>query len=167
MHETTPTSYGEENIETTIIVGGGVIGLSTAYWLSQAKREREHNIIVLEAWEECFQDASGHNTGVLSHHWFSGHLQRLAEYSFGLYQDLAREKPSFRHTCGYHQDSLFTAHPGPNVSDPNTPLWLSVAREWHVDTEPPKTPSTAEDESCSDSVKPAASMKALASGAVM
>src|ERR1700722_8865818 len=129
----------ERETVTTIIVGGGVVGLSTAYWQSRMnKKQRE--IIVLEAQNECFQEASGHNSGLVSCHWFSGDLRQLADHSFGIYQELAREKPAFKpefkHTCDYHENSLFQAHCGEGQTDPRAPHWMKIHDGWHLESEP-------------------------------
>jgi hypothetical protein len=120
---------------TTIIVGGGVVGLSTAYWQSRMnKKQRE--IIVLEARNECFQGASGHNSGLVSCHWFSGGLRQLADHSFGIYQEFARKKLEFKDTCDYHENSLFQAHYGEGHTDPRAPYWMKANDGWHLESEP-------------------------------
>jgi hypothetical protein len=122
--------------KTTIIVGGGMLGLSTAYWHGQRKKTQQQEIIVLEARNECFQGASGHNSGLISHHWFSGSLRQLADHSFGSYQDLARKHGDFKYTCDYHENSLFQAHCGEGPTDPCAPCWMNVADGWHLEAEP-------------------------------
>jgi glycine/D-amino acid oxidase-like deaminating enzyme len=80
------SSCVKEGVNTTVIIGGGVIGLSTAYWLSRMKPSERDKIIVLEALDQCFLDASGNNSGLISSHWFSGELRKLADHSFNIYQ---------------------------------------------------------------------------------
>jgi hypothetical protein len=123
--------------KTTVICGAGVAGLSSAYWHGRLNKVRHHKIIVLEARNQCFQGASGYNSGLVSCHWFSGGLRRLADHSFGIYQDLARKQPNFQYICDYHENSLFQAHCGEGRSDPRAPLWLNVADGWHLESEPP------------------------------
>jgi len=136
---------GERETITTIIVGGGVVGLSIAYWQGRMN-EKQREIIVLESRNECFQEASGHNSGLVSCHWFSGGLRQLADHSFGIYQELAREKPEFKHTCDYHENSLFQAHCGEGHTDPRAPYWMKVHDGWHLESEP-KMQSTRQEKS--------------------
>ena len=135
----------ERETITTIIVGGGVVGLSIAYWQSRMNN-KQREIVVLEARSECFQGASGHNSGLVSCHWFSGGLRQLADHSFSIYQELAREKPEFKHTCDYHENSLFQAHCGEGHTDPRAPYWMKVHDGWHLESEP-QTQSTRPEKS--------------------
>ena len=122
----------------TVICGGGIAGLSSAYWLGRMQRPQRQNtsIIVLEARSQCFQGASGHNSGLLSYHWFSSHLRQLADHSFRVYQDLAREQPGFKYTCDYNENSLFQAHCGEGATDPRAPHWINIVKGWHLESEP-------------------------------
>ncbi len=77
----------------TIIVGSGVIGVSTAYYLSlhplyDAKRTPIH---LIEATSEPFQSASGYAGGFLAKDWFSSASAALGELSFKLHKELANE----------------------------------------------------------------------------
>ena len=77
----------------TIIVGSGVIGVSTAYYLSlhpsyDAKRTP---IYLIEATSEPFQSASGYAGGFLAKDWFSSASASLGELSFKLHKELANE----------------------------------------------------------------------------
>jgi hypothetical protein len=129
-------SCGIRKRNITFICGGGVAGLSSAYWLGRMRKTQQHNIVVLEARSQCFQGASGYNSGLLSCHWFSGGLRQLADHSFGMYQDLARKQPSFKDACDYHENSLFKAHCGEGPTDPRAPHWMNVADGWHLESEP-------------------------------
>jgi hypothetical protein len=138
----------EQETVTTIVVGGGVVGLSIAYWQSRMnKKQRE--IVVLESQSECFQGASGHNSGLVSCHWFSGGLRQLADHSFGIYQEFAREMPDFKDTCDYHENSLFQAHCGEGHTDPRAPCWIKAADGWHLESEPKVQPMRQEKSDCS------------------
>jgi (S)-2-hydroxyglutarate dehydrogenase len=59
---TLPAKAGREN-SATVIVGGGIIGLATAYKLLEAQPGR--HVIVLEKEATVAQHQSGHNSGVL------------------------------------------------------------------------------------------------------
>ncbi|KAL4926754.1 NAD(P)/FAD-dependent oxidoreductase [Aspergillus undulatus] len=81
----------------TIILGGGIIGASIAYYLSlqpqpssQSSSEREE-IHIIESSHTLFSSASGYAAGFLAKDWFEPSLLPLGEYSFGLHESLAKE----------------------------------------------------------------------------
>jgi len=51
---------------STIIIGSGIIGCSTAYYLSEAKLQDAHSIHLIEASPELFASASGKAGGFLA-----------------------------------------------------------------------------------------------------
>jgi glycine/D-amino acid oxidase-like deaminating enzyme len=122
--------------KTTVIVGGGVNGLSIAYWHGRMKENHQCEVIVLEARNQCFQGASGYNSGLLSWHWFSDELRQLAHHSFRIYQNLAREAVDFKEICDYHEDSLFQAHCGEGHTDHYAPAWMKTDKGWYLQSEP-------------------------------
>ena len=129
--------------KTTVIVGAGVIGLSIAYWHVQMKKNHKRNVIVLETRNQCFQGASGYNSGLLSWRWFADDLRRLAHHSFNVYQNLAREVADFKERCDYHEDSLFQAHCGKGDTHHCAPAWMKVKEGWHLALEPPFYPAAS------------------------
>lgn len=60
---TTSRSTEASAASTTVVIGGGIIGLATAYKLLHADRHRR--VIVLEKEAKVGQHQSGHNSGVL------------------------------------------------------------------------------------------------------
>ena len=99
---------------TTVILGTGIIGLSTAYYLSHlseqdqgentptpdhpqapssstsAPRER-HRIHLVEPCPELFASASGKAAGFLAKDWFAPAVAPLGAFSFDLHRKLAQE----------------------------------------------------------------------------
>ena len=73
----------------TVILGGGIIGCSTAYYLSQAQPDTEIHII--EPSSQLFSAASGYAAGFLAKDWFSPSLESLGELSFNLHAELAAQ----------------------------------------------------------------------------
>ena len=78
----------------TVILGGGIIGFSTAYYLSEpelsaGKQEREIHII--DTSSELFASASGYAAGFVARDWFSPDLESLGALSFDLHRKLAEE----------------------------------------------------------------------------
>lgn len=77
---------------STVIVGGGIIGVSTAYYLSDPKREtRPKEIHIVDSSAELFASASGYAAGFLAKDWFVPELAPLGELSFNLHRQLAQE----------------------------------------------------------------------------
>lgn len=73
---------------TTVILGGGIIALSTAYYASLYSSEKIH---ILESNASLFQSASGRAAGFLARDWFSPLVSELGALSFDLHQKLAHE----------------------------------------------------------------------------
>ncbi|KAI0092695.1 hypothetical protein BDY19DRAFT_925648 [Irpex rosettiformis] len=84
---------------TTVILGTGIIGLSTAYYLSrfaedeatEGSQTEKHEIHLVEATPELFASASGKAAGFLAKDWFQPAVAPLGEFSFGLHRKLAEE----------------------------------------------------------------------------
>ena len=72
----------------TVIIGAGIIGTSTAYYLSQTSKNPIH---LVEVSPQLFASASGFAAGFLARDWFSPPLSKLGELSFDLHRRLAEE----------------------------------------------------------------------------
>ncbi len=57
-----------------IILGGGILGLSTAYFLS-LNPQADKQITVIDSASSLFHGASGVATGILANNWFEEPLQ--------------------------------------------------------------------------------------------
>lgn len=75
---------------STVIIGSGIIGASTAYFLAQAS-DPQTNIHLVEANPELFASASGYAAGFLARDWFSSSLSSLGALSYDLHKQLAEE----------------------------------------------------------------------------
>lgn len=73
-----------------VILGGGILGLSTAYFLS-LEASPEQTITVVDSSPELFHCASGSATGILANNWFVDPLRVLARYSWDLHHRFAQE----------------------------------------------------------------------------
>ncbi|KAK4125036.1 nucleotide-binding domain-containing protein [Parathielavia appendiculata] len=73
----------------TVILGAGIIGVSTAYYLS--KHQDPTSIHVVEPSPELFSSASGYAGGFLAKDWFSPSLSALGALSFEEHRRLAEE----------------------------------------------------------------------------
>jgi hypothetical protein len=98
---------------STVILGSGIIGLSTAYYLarltetdtditpkptdsqnastSAASPSETHEIHLVEPSPELFASASGNAAGFLAKDWFATTVAPLGEFSFDLHRKLAEE----------------------------------------------------------------------------
>ena len=124
--------------KTTIIVGGGASGLCTAYNLAKRCQDQSqnHRIIVIDVLEHTFAAASRYNSGVLSYHWFSGDLQEFARYTYGCYEDIAKQDENFQETSDYGDKSNFRLCRGSRESIAQGPEWLNVPAGWHIEPDP-------------------------------
>ncbi|KIW08295.1 uncharacterized protein PV09_01213 [Verruconis gallopava] len=84
----------------TIIVGSGIIGLSTAYYLSKSPSTQAQSIHLVDSSQELFQCASGLAGGFLAADWFAPAASALGALSFKLHRELA-EKHDGREKWGY------------------------------------------------------------------
>ncbi|KAL4739032.1 FAD dependent oxidoreductase [Aspergillus similis] len=75
----------------TVILGGGIIGSSIAYYLSKQNPSGASQIHIIESSNTLFSSASGYAAGFLAKDWFEPLLLPLGEYSFALHESLAAE----------------------------------------------------------------------------
>ena len=73
-----------------VIVGGGIIGTATAYYLSES-HSNPSSIHIIESAPRLFASASGYAGGFLAKDWFSAPVAPLGELSFDLHRQLAQE----------------------------------------------------------------------------
>ncbi|KAF2843443.1 FAD dependent oxidoreductase-like protein superfamily [Patellaria atrata CBS 101060] len=85
---------------TTVILGAGIIGCSTAFYLSESKTIQPQNIHLVDPLPDLFQCASGLAAGFLAADWFAPSVSSLGALSFRLHKELA-EKHGGREKWGY------------------------------------------------------------------
>lgn len=91
----------DENSNTdTVILGSGIIGLCTAYYLSESGNTAPKSICLVDSSPELFHCASGLAGGFLSADWFAPSVSSLGTLSFNLHASLAKAH-SGRKTWGY------------------------------------------------------------------
>ena len=83
----------------TVILGAGIIGTSTAYYLSDGQ-DATSRIHLVEASPQLFASASGYAGGFLAKDWFSQPVAQLGALSFALHKELA-EQHGGRERWGY------------------------------------------------------------------
>lgn len=89
---------------STVIIGAGIIGVSTAYYLSQSDPSKADQIHLIEASPDLFASASGFAGGFLAEDWFSQSLTNLGKLSFRLHKELA-EAHNGHESWGYSQST--------------------------------------------------------------
>lgn len=79
----------------TVIVGTGIIGTATAFYLSSSQT-RSGSIHLVEASPDLFASASGYAAGFIARDWFSPPLARLGALSFDLHKELAGQNGGYQ-----------------------------------------------------------------------
>lgn len=82
---------------TTVILGSGIIGLSTAYYLAQ--HQPGSSIHLVDSSPELFASASGYAGGFLAKDWFRPSLTPLGELSFEEHRALAEREGGREKWC--------------------------------------------------------------------
>ncbi|MCJ1363116.1 hypothetical protein MMC16_002223 [Acarospora aff. strigata] len=77
---------------STVIIGAGIIGTSTAYYLSQPPSQTAPTSIhLVESSPRFFASASGYASGFLARDWYGPSVSSLGALSFDLHKQLAAE----------------------------------------------------------------------------
>ncbi|KXS96261.1 hypothetical protein AC578_5490 [Pseudocercospora eumusae] len=105
----TQTHDRDEASTSTVIVGAGIIGCATAYYLSRSPTNvhpdgRRQQIHLIEASPELFASASGKSGGFVAEDWFGPATASLGELSFRLHQELAHEHDGYKN-WGYSRST--------------------------------------------------------------
>ncbi|KIW66673.1 hypothetical protein PV04_05982 [Phialophora macrospora] len=97
---------------STIILGGGIIGLSTAYYLCLAQPPSSTSSIhVVDSSSQLFTSASGYAGGFLALDWFSPSVASLGALSFRLHRELA-DQHGGRRKWGYAGSHVYNLSEG-------------------------------------------------------
>lgn len=92
---------------TTIILGGGIIGLSTAYYLAKSSPAKQAAIKILDPAPRLLASASGFAGGFLAPDWFSPGVAPLGALSFDLHRQLADQNQG-RRRWGYAKSTALS-----------------------------------------------------------
>ena len=100
-----------------VILGGGIIGLSTAYYLALQHPPSDPSnlpIHIIDSSSSLLLSASGYAGGFLALDWFPPPAASLGAFSFKLHRELAQQHNGQKHWgyAGSHTYSL-------NINDPN------------------------------------------------
>ena len=115
-----------------VIIGGGIIGLSTAYYHSLLGGNRS-SITIVESADSLFAGASGQANGILGNYGFPRGAESLGKLSWKLHQQLAnkyggRGRWGYRDVVVYETNnrvSFDASKLAPGSEDPPTslPAW--------------------------------------------
>ncbi|KAK0933086.1 hypothetical protein LTR29_015346 [Friedmanniomyces endolithicus] len=89
---------------STVILGAGIIGCATAYYLSRSGTTKPDTIHLVEASPELFASASGKAAGFLASDWFGPPTASLGALSFRLHKKLA-EANNGKEEWGYSRST--------------------------------------------------------------
>nr|VWP00901.1 Vacuolar protein sorting-associated protein 17 [Ganoderma boninense] len=103
---------------TTVILGAGIIGLSTAHSLARLASP-DHTIHLVEPAPQLFSSASGKAAGFLAKDWFAPAIAPLGLLSFELHRNLANKHNG--HTRWGYSESLSYSLDHAYQSDDSTP----------------------------------------------
>ncbi|KAF3939663.1 hypothetical protein ABW19_dt0204999 [Dactylella cylindrospora] len=115
-HNSSNIAPGHDHERRIIIVGAGIIGLSTAYYLSAHHPQLSAYITVLDSSPTLFACASGRAGGFLAKDWFKPAVASLGELSFRLHRELADQYDG-RSRWGYCGSTSFSLVGGGNRSE--------------------------------------------------
>ncbi|KAJ4386661.1 hypothetical protein N0V93_009559 [Gnomoniopsis smithogilvyi] len=101
----------------TVIVGAGIIGLSTAYYL--ARHQQASTIHLVEVSPELFASASGYAAGFLARDWFGPGVSSLGALSFDEHKRLAKAYDG-ANRWGYQRSTAVSYNPGPRRENTST-----------------------------------------------
>ncbi|KAG9727465.1 FAD dependent oxidoreductase, partial [Aureobasidium melanogenum] len=113
--------------ESTVILGAGIIGVSTAYYLSQSKPGS--SIHLVDSSPELFASASGKAGGFLAADWFGPASAPLGLLSFKLHKQLADEHDGAQ-KWGYSRSTgaSFAEGEDPTGEEAREGEWLESGR---------------------------------------
>jgi len=102
-----------ETQSNTVILGAGIIGSATAYYLSSSGQTPPNSIHIVEASPKLFASASGHAGGFLAQDWYGPATASLGALSFDLHKQLAAEHNG-RENWGYSSSTGTSMTEGPS-----------------------------------------------------
>jgi glycine/D-amino acid oxidase-like deaminating enzyme len=106
----------------TVILGAGIIGVSTAYYLSHSpSRAQDHTITIIDP-NPPASGASGKAGGFIARNWISTATASLEDFSFKLHERLA-EQHGGAELWGYRKTQALKVVGGEGKGGPIDPVW--------------------------------------------
>lgn len=118
-------------MSATVILGAGIIGVSTAYYLSE--HQDPSSVHLVESSPELFSSASGFAGGFLAEDWFSQPVAALGKLSFQQHRELAEAKGG-KEKWGYSTSTAASYTTAPSV---NRGTLVTKRSDDLADNEPP------------------------------
>ncbi len=130
--------------QSTVILGVGIIGCSTAYYLAESGNTRPDTIHLVEASPELFASASGKAAGFVASDWFGPPTASLGALSFRLHQELADKHDGLKN-WGYSRstgtslmDGSHSTSRGDWFAEGGSRAETAAIHEYHSDGRGPK-----------------------------
>lgn len=111
--------------QSTVIIGAGIMGCATAYYLSQSPNTKPDTIHLIESSPELFASASGKAAGFVASDWFGPPTASLGALSFQLHKELAEQNDGLKN-WGYSRSTASSLTEGLQRSTPSGGDWLST-----------------------------------------
>ncbi|TBU47224.1 nucleotide-binding domain-containing protein [Dichomitus squalens] len=113
---------------TTVILGAGIIGLSSAHFLARIAPP-DHRIHLVDPAPELFSSASGKAAGFLAKDWFAPAVASLGALSFDLHRALAEEHNG-RARWGYSESVSYSLDHTYHSDDSHADTPTSGGLDW-------------------------------------
>jgi glycine/D-amino acid oxidase-like deaminating enzyme len=127
-HKTSPIGINYSTM-STVIIGGGIIGMSTAFYLTnESSPNQAEDVHVIDSSAALFSGASGYAGGFLAKDWFSPVLASLGALSFELHKQLAKEHDG-AHQWGYMPSTAYSLDVRETLADKLQPGGADWLRE--------------------------------------
>lgn len=123
--------------ETVVIVGGGLVGLSTAYHIASEchSSSRACRVVVLDATVKFWDTSSAYNTGSVNGGFPDGDRHELAKYSFNMYRALSQDAESRQHT-NIKGHTCYSVTLDGDGHTPRVPGWVNAGSDWNLTAQP-------------------------------
>ncbi|KAF2724902.1 FAD dependent oxidoreductase [Polychaeton citri CBS 116435] len=109
--------------QSTVIIGAGIIGCATAYYLATSGNTKTDTIHLVEMSPELFQSASGKSAGFLAPDWFGPATAELGALSYELHRKLA-ERYDGQKEWGYSKSTGTSLSEDGRLDGPRGDDWL-------------------------------------------
>lgn len=123
--------------ETVVIVGGGLVGLSTAYHIASEcySSSRACRVVVLDAAAKLWDTSSAYNTGSVNGAFPDGDRHELAKYSFNMFRQLSQDI-DFRHRTNIRGHTCYNVTLDGHGNTIKLPSWVNADPDWNLEAQP-------------------------------
>ena len=120
-----------------VIVGGGLVGLSTAYHIASEchSSSRDCRVVVLDAAAKFWDTSSAYNTGSVNGDFPDGDRYQLAKYSFNMYRALSQDI-EFRQRTNIKGHTCYNVTLDGDKHTRQAPGWVNAGSNWNLNAHP-------------------------------